>query len=179
MINCSICKFEVSTVMRHALTKNMCPACGSALLGDFHMQRLNLIKEKVSSQSFSKELSHSVIFDLSMFIMSEFFNSSPNRAESHIENDNTKDEEDLLSIREQIKKDIFKDNFPAEDYDGESEDYDGESEESEDPELREIIAALSSGGNDRETDLKNAKLKRLHNESQIIKKDRISVRRIS
>jgi Zn-finger nucleic acid-binding protein len=185
MINCSICKFEVSTKMRHALNKNMCPACGSALLGDFHMQRLNLIREKLSAQDFSRELNQNVIFDLSMFIMSEFFNSSPNRSESLAKEEDSKDSDvdDLASIRRQVERDVFKENFSIKDSELEEEYSDDE-----DPELKDMIAALSYGETDRSLDLKAAKLKRLYNESPIIKeetrptsikRDKISVRRVT
>ncbi len=73
MIVCKNCEFEVNTSMRHSLMKNCCPSCGSALLGDLHSRRLDLMKQRILEQEFSQELNNELIFDLSLFIMSEFF----------------------------------------------------------------------------------------------------------
>lgn len=188
MINCSICKFEVSNKMRHALTRNMCPACGAALLGDFHMQRLNMIREKVSAQDFSKGLDQSVLFDMSLFIMSEFFSSNPNRAATislKDLNESSNDEDDLVKIREQVRRDALaasKNKFikdidtsfddTVEDSFKSEEDLSDDSEESdlEDLEIPEPKT---------EQDLKVAKLKRLYNESPTLSKSGVSVRRVT
>lgn len=183
MISCSICKFEVSNKMRHALTKNMCPACGAALLGDFHMQRLGTIKEKISAQDFSKGLDQSVLFDMSLFIMSEFFPSNPNRAasvtlsESGGEED---DDSDLEKIREQVRRDALAKSSSAknsvfdnafEDLGGDSEDYDSD----EDGDYGEPDIPLPKS----DQDLKVAKLKRLYSESPTLRKSGVSVRRVT
>lgn len=196
MINCSVCKFEVSNKMRHALTKNMCPACGAALLGDFHMQRLNMIREKISVQDFSRNLEQSIIFDMSLFIMSEFFPSSPNRAASLdvVESREPDSESDLEKIREQVRRDAmasarsqvsktsvidrafedFKESLEDPNDFADSEDLD-ESELDESDKYGEPDIPLPKS----EQDLKVAKLKRLYNESPTLRKGGVSVRRIT
>jgi len=176
MINCSICAFEVSNKMRHALTKNMCPACGSALFGDFHMQRLNMIRDKISAQDFSLKMDKALIFDISLFIMSEFFNSSPNRAasaglvkefaeEAEIESGDIEnlDKNDLLSIRDQVRREVSDMSETLDDLPSDSENYN-----------EDILLTPKS-----EQDLKVAKLKRIYNESTIARKSGTSVRRIT
>lgn len=175
MINCSICAFEVSNKMRHALTKNMCPACGSALFGDFHMQRLNMIRDKVSAQDFSLKMDKSLIFDISLFIMSEFFNSSPNRSasagsikeleEEIAEEDKIKNlnKDDLSFIRDQVRREVSDMSEVLDDLPSEDETYN-----------EDMLLAPKS-----EQDLKVAKLKRIYNESPIAKKSGTSVRRIT
>lgn len=187
MINCSICKFEVSNKMRHALTKNMCPACGAALLGDFHMQRLNMIKEKISTQDFSKGLEQSVIFDMSLYIMSEFFPSNPNRAVVARETELTTEtseiyhedgDDELDKIREQVRRDalaasrrsVSNSNSVIDEMEDLDEEPDLEEEILEDSEIPTPTS---------EQDLKVAKLKRLYNESPTLRKTGVSVRRVT
>jgi Zn-finger nucleic acid-binding protein len=81
MIYCKKCSFEVKASMRHAIRKNFCPACGNALLGDFQMGKIALIKEKILAQEFSKDLNSDLIFDLSLFIVSEFTKNTTSKAE--------------------------------------------------------------------------------------------------
>lgn len=194
MINCAVCKFEVSNKMRHALTKNMCPACGSALLGDFHMQRLNMIKEKISLQDFSRGLELSVIFDMSLFIMSEFFPSSPNRAATGVmqatvhsltnESEDSDGAKELERIREQVRRDaliagnrrVFQKTDELLDNDLDEESSNNEEVEYDDGFLfnESDIPAPKS-----EQDLKVAKLKRLYSESPTLTKSGVSVRRVT
>jgi len=185
MISCAICKFEVSNKMRHALSKNMCPACGHALLGDFHMQRLNMIKEKLSTQEFSKSLEQSIIFDLSLFIMSEFFPSNPNRSVvlEGTASDSDDSISDLEKIREQVRRDALASakvrvsGRPVADSafggmdDSAGNDYDSEDEEVYDE--ADIPAPKT------EQDLKVAKLKRIYSESPTLNKSGVSVRRVT
>ncbi len=169
--------------MRHALTKNMCPACGAALLGDFHMQRLGTIRDKISAQDFSRGLDQSVLFDMSLFIMSEFFPSNPNRAVSVgiSEVEEEESESDLEKIREQVRRDalaLSRSNAPPAsvldtEFD-ESEDSD-EYESDEDSQYGEPDIPLSRSSQD----LKVAKLKRLYNESPTLRKSGVSVRRVT
>jgi hypothetical protein len=182
MINCAACKFEVSNKMRHALTKNMCPACGSALLGDFHMQRLGTIREKISLQEFSRGLDQSVIFDMSLFIMSEFFPSTPNRAVAAIasEIEDQASDLDLEKIREQVRRDALARSSARK-----RPELDTEVEESEELDEYESGEDESEYGEPdiplpkSEQDLKVAKLKRLYNESPTLRKGGVSVRRIT
>lgn len=78
--------------MRHAIRKNFCPACGYALFGDFQMGKISLIKEKILSQEFSKDLSSDLIFDISLFIVSEF-TSSPASQEQRADSSEVHEEE--------------------------------------------------------------------------------------
>lgn len=73
MIDCRKCKFSVQQSMRHALSNNCCPACGSALLGEVHSRRLSLFKNKLSNQAFSSKLDSDDIFDIALFMLVEFF----------------------------------------------------------------------------------------------------------
>jgi len=104
MIKCPICEFEVSSKMRHALNKNMCPSCGSPLMGDLHTRRLQNIKQKILEQDFGQKLDNDVLFDLSLFILSEFFKSKPERIKIK---ENT-EEDDLKAIREEVENEVVK-----------------------------------------------------------------------
>ena len=129
MIFCKKCEFEVNNGMRHSLVKNCCPCCGSALLGDLHMRRLELMKRKILEQEFSHELSTELVFDISLFMLSEFFPSAPEADEVDETADETADveepvvmeyaEEDYDSIRDEIRNEILKDmdDNPLEDTD--------------------------------------------------------------
>ena len=77
MIFCKNCEFEVNNSMRHSLMRNCCPSCGAALLGDVYMRRLELLKQRILEQEFSNGLDNDLIFDLSLFMLSEFFPSKP------------------------------------------------------------------------------------------------------
>jgi len=185
MISCAICKFEVSNKMRHALLKNMCPACGHALLGDFHMQRLNMIKQKISAQEFSGSIDQSIIFELSLFIMSEFFPSNPNRAVTSEDAVSESDDStsDLEKIRDQVRRDalasakikpakVININSAFEDMD-DSADADYDSEDDNPYDESDIPTPKT------EQDLKVAKLKRIYNDSPNLNKSGISVRRVN
>jgi len=189
MINCSVCKFKVSNEMRHALTKNMCPACGAALLGDFHMQRLNMIKEKIMGQGFSLDLKQSIIFDISLFIMTEFFQSSPNRASAaeevyadaarNLGSPVSEDDYNLEIIREQVRRDAVlanKNKSPAAILSSEDDEslVDDDLDSFEDDSFEDTDAPIPRS----EQDLKVAKLKRLYNESPTLIKSGVSVRRV-
>ncbi len=113
MIFCRKCTFEVKTSMRHAIRKNFCPACGHALFGDFQMGKISLIKEKILAQEFSKDLSSDLIFDISLFIVSEFTSSSASKQAvdseeavetSDIEVETSGVEEDMETPPSQVKR---------------------------------------------------------------------------
>lgn len=178
MIACATCKFEVSNKMRHALTKNMCPACGSALLGDFHMQRLSSIREKLLAQEFCRQIDQSLIFDISMFIMSEFFPSKPQRTPiSEVED--TQEDEDISSIREQVRREILSKASIDEELDDHSEVEEDEPEEDEADDDIDMEIRSSGSKPVSDQDLKVAKLKRIYNESPTLRKTGVSVRRIT
>lgn len=181
MISCAICKFEVSNKMRHALSKNMCPACGSALLGDFHMQRLNMIKEKISTQDFAKSIDQSIVFDLSLFIMSEFFPSSPNRAATLEESASDAGDSisDLEKIREQVRRDALASAKISPSRKSNIDSPFDEMNESEDTDYDPDIVDTYGDAPKTEQDLKVAKLKRIYSESPTLNKSGVSVRRVT
>ena len=119
MIECRSCDFVVAQKMRHALISNVCPSCGSALLGEVHRSRLNLFKQKLSNQSFSSKLSSDDIFDISLFMLVEFFPPINDQANDDDDGSSEKNEAEELGetggeetyedIREQVREQILKD----------------------------------------------------------------------
>jgi len=73
MINCRKCSFIVDSGMRHSLVNNCCPACGAALLGDVFSRRLDLFKQRILEQEFSHGLNSDKVFDIALFMLTEFF----------------------------------------------------------------------------------------------------------
>ena len=154
MIICKRCAFEVADTMRHSLINNCCPSCGAALLGDLHMQRLRLLRERVLEQSFSQNLDDSLIFDMTLFMLTEFF---PERSE-------TSSEEVLSDIvkagkSQPLSKDADSNDTPpiAE------EDY-----ESIRSEVRtEMMSKMDSEVESSDLDLKVARLKRIAKEKAV------------
>tara|TARA_B100000131_G_scaffold322863_1_gene378450 strand:- start:4703 stop:5188 length:486 start_codon:yes stop_codon:yes gene_type:complete len=158
MIICKQCGFEVNSTMRHSLTKNTCPSCGGVLLGDLHTRRMNILKQKLMEQDFASELNSDLIFDISMFMLTEFFPSKPGASsdseadeEGSLE-DGVLEVEDLLvedkgfsEIREEIRSQVFTEI--------EDEDY------------------------NEEVDMKVARLKRIAKESTVLRKPGVTVRR--
>jgi hypothetical protein len=149
--------------MRHSLTKNICPSCGGSLLGDLHTRRLGILKQKIMAQDFSESLNEDLLFDISFFILTEFFpflhinkstesdtdESSAAKGDADVSGDDlvavekSLDSEDFDSIRNQIREEAMKD-------------------------LDEI---------DEGTDLKVARLKRIAKESPMLNKAGVRVRR--
>ena len=78
MINCRQCDFLIKNSMRHALINNCCPACGAAVLGETHTQRMRMFKQRLLQQEFAQNLSDDLVFDMTLFMLLEF---SPIRAE--------------------------------------------------------------------------------------------------
>ena len=112
--------------MRHAITNNCCPACGSALLGEVHKRRLDIFKNKVTNQPFSKKLDSDDIFDIALFMLVEFFppTHEPKPSKESSDNDSTEleaqepDEQDVAQaeeepeesyedIREQVRREMI------------------------------------------------------------------------
>ena len=120
MIVCKNCEFNVDNSMRHSLVKNCCPCCGSALLGDLHTRRLGLMKQRILEQEFSQQLNNDLIFDISLFMMSEFFpvnidvvNNDEEVVDEEVVDEEVVDE-DYDSIREEIRSEALTkiDGFP-------------------------------------------------------------------
>ena len=154
MIDCRKCGFSIKASMRHALVENCCPACGSAIMGDTHTQRMRLMKQRLMSQEFSQALSDELIFDISLFMLLEFTpissgddeDSESTEAQENKENSTTEDSDDYEKIRDEIRE--------------------------------EVLAKTPDSPEELEEDLKIARLKRLAKESKI-KKSGTAVRRIS
>ena len=153
MIDCRKCGFSIKASMRHALVENCCPACGSAIMGDTHTQRMRLMKQRLMSQEFSQALSDELIFDISLFMLLEFApissgddeGSESTEAQENQENSTTEDSDDYEKIRDEIRE--------------------------------EVMAKAPDSPEELEEDLKIARLKRLAKESKI-KKSGTAVRRI-
>jgi len=112
MIFCKNCEFEVNNSMRHSLMRNCCPSCGAALLGDVYMRRLELLKQRILEQEFSNGLNNDLIFDLSLFMLSEFFPSKPavEAGEESVEEPvvmEAASEENYESIREEVRAEML------------------------------------------------------------------------
>ena len=159
MIECRRCKFEVLDGMRYSLVKNCCPSCGQALLGEVYVQRLSFLSDKIKAQSFASGLDSDMIFDMSMFVLSEFF--LPKDAP---ENGGSVADEDAATNGDEAGE-------PA------ADSSEAKSESLED--IREQIRdeALDSSF-DGDEDLKIARLKRLANESKSLRKPGALVRRV-
>lgn len=106
MLNCSKCNFKISRKMKHAVRSNICPSCGHALLGEFHKIRMKEITSKLNSLEFvsvsvKKESLDDFLFDMSLFIMNEYFPSkvAPGAGDDVIETGE-------VDIREQVLQDM-------------------------------------------------------------------------
>ena len=103
MIDCRKCNFSVSPTMRHALTENCCPACGSSLLGDVHIGRLNLFRQKVINQEFASGLKSDVIFDIALFMLMEFSPPSPpSTVEAPVEGEDSEGDSDPAAEKDTL-----------------------------------------------------------------------------
>ena len=70
MINCRQCDFLIKNSMRHALINNCCPACGAAVLGETHTQRMRMFKQRLLQQEFAQSLSDDLVFDICLLYTS-------------------------------------------------------------------------------------------------------------
>jgi hypothetical protein len=158
MIECKRCKFEVSNGMRYSLVNNCCPSCGQALLGEAYMQRLSFLSEKIRNQDFANGLPKDIIFDMSLFILSEYFIS----------------EEPVAPVASAVPEP----DPPAE----ATEDDVADSQESEsdirDQVRAEALDLIPELSKEEDDDLRVARLKRLANESKAVRKAGASVRRV-
>jgi len=169
MIKCPMCEFEVSSKMRHALNKNMCPSCGSPLMGDLHTRRLQNIKQKILEQDFGQKLDSDTLFDLSLFILSEFFRSKPERAKIKEADDN--EDDDLRKIREEVEAEVLPKL--------EGSEFSEEDSDIDDPDFDESEWDGSATVISKEVDLKVQKLKNAYKNSGVLNKNPgFSVRRV-
>jgi len=145
MIVCKNCEFNVDNSMRHSLVKNCCPCCGSALLGDLHTRRLGLMKQRILEQEFSQQLNNDLIFDISLFMMSEFF---------PVNIDVVNNDEEVVD-EEVVDEEVVDEEVVDEDYDSIRE------------EIRsEALTKIDGFPEDSDADLKVARLKRIAKESK-------------
>jgi hypothetical protein len=111
MINCRQCDFLIKNSMRHALVNNCCPACGAAVLGETHTQRMRMFKKRLLQQEFAQNLSDDLVFDITLFMLLEFSPIKPEKDDDS-EGTNTGDtsefaEDDYEQIREEIREEVL------------------------------------------------------------------------
>lgn len=104
MLNCSKCNFKISRKMKYAVRSNICPSCGHSLLGEFHKVRMKEITAKLNSLEFipasvKKESLDDFLFDMSLFIMNEYFPSKVSAGPADVVSEE-------LDIREQVLQDM-------------------------------------------------------------------------
>jgi hypothetical protein len=143
MINCRKCSFVVDAGMRHSLVKNCCPSCGSALLGDVYARRLDLFKQRVLEQEFSHGLDDDKIFDVALFMLTEFFPVSNDNEGEQEEGEPLDEGEPSADLKEISYEDIRS-------------------------EVRtEVLSDLDEDPESLDLDLKVARLKRLAKEKSV------------
>ena len=156
MIDCRKCGFSIEASMRHALVKNCCPACGSAILGEIQVQRLRLFKQRLLQQEFSQDISDDLIFDITLFMLLEF---SPIAKSEDEEPDAPSEPEVPLDLKEE-------------------ETEEGDYEKIRDQIREEVMANVPDAPEDADEDLKIARLKRIAKESKV-RLSGTSVRRLN
>ena len=159
MINCRQCDFLIKNSMRHALINNCCPACGAAVLGETHTQRMRMFKQRLLQQEFAQNLSDDLVFDMTLFMLLEF---SPVRVEK-------KDDSEGTNTGDTSE---FVEDDGAED-DGAEDDY----EKIRDEIREEVLTRPEGSDEDSDEDLKIARLKRLAKDGAV-KRPGASVRRL-
>lgn len=170
MIICKRCEFEVDASMRHSLVKNCCPSCGAALLGDLYMRRFQLLKEKILEQEFSQELSSDLIFDVTLFMLTEFFPGKPQEGDV---------QEDDVQEGDVQEGDVQEDALQRTVLYEETEDSAAESYNNIRDEVRsEMLSKMADDIGDADTDLKVARLKRIAKE-KAVNSPGATVRRVS
>jgi len=159
MIECRKCNFSVQQSMRHAITNNCCPACGSALLGEVHKRRLDIFKNKVTNQPFSSKLDSDDIFDIALFMLIEFFPPSLDvEKEEASEPEEESGEEKVARVSAEVAK-------------REKEEEDSESYEDIREQVRKEMISSSADltAEEMDEDLRIQRLKRIAKENRINK----------
>ena len=144
MIDCKACGFVVNPAMRHSLVRNCCPSCGGALFGDMHKRRLDLFKQRLSGQEFAQSLSDSLIFDIALFMLTEF---CPPEDKS----DSLSEEGEEPSDSEGLQPDAEEDSY----------------EKIRDAVRSEVMSDIDSENIDSDLDMKVARLKRIAKEKPV------------
>jgi hypothetical protein len=140
--------------MRHALINNCCPACGAAVLGETHTQRMRMFKQRLLQQEFAQNLSDDLVFDMTLFMLLEF---SPIKSEKDDDSENT----NTGDTAEFVEDDSAEDDY----------------EKIRDEIREEVLSRPEELGEDLDEDLKIARLKRLAKEGAV-KRPGASVRRL-
>jgi hypothetical protein len=70
-MKCNKCNFLVPANMRFCLMKNMCPSCGSPLFSNTDANHISMLQNRISAQSFGKEIDEVQRYDLALFIFNE------------------------------------------------------------------------------------------------------------
>jgi len=153
---CKGCNHEVSSDMRYCLMRNVCPSCGDALFKDSEVQRISLIKSKILGQGFAQEFSEEDVFDISIFILSEFSHEDTVYKEEVGADNPNSDNASLEDIRAEVVSELGSEALSELD----NNDDDDVLSELEDEELR------------------IARLKRIAKETPALKKGGAVVRRV-
>ena len=161
MINCRQCDFLIKNSMRHSLINNCCPACGAAVLGETHTQRMRMFKQRLLQQEFAQSLSDDLVFDITLFMLLEF---SP-----------IKPEKDDAS--EGTGADDASEGTGADDAADTEEAAELEYEKIRDEIREEVLSRPEESEGDLDEDLKIARLKRLAKEGTA-RRPGASVRRL-
>lgn len=148
MIDCKACGFVVNPAMRHSLVRNCCPSCGGALFGDMHKRRLDLFKQRLSGQEFAQALSDSLIFDIALFMLTEF---CPTEDKTEDKPDSLIEEGEAAAENEGPQSDVEEDSY----------------EKIRDAVRSEIMSDLDPENIDSDLDMKVARLKRIAKEKPI------------
>lgn len=167
MIECRKCNFAVQQSMRHAITNNCCPACGSALLGEVHKRRLDIFKNKVTNQPFSSKLDSDDIFDIALFMLVEFFPPSlDDKKQEASEPDEESGEEKVARVSAEVAE-------------REKEEEGSESYEDIREQVRKEMVSSSADltAEEMDEDLRIQRLKRMAKENRI-NKPGATVRRV-
>jgi len=154
MINCRQCDFLIKNSMRHALINNCCPACGAAVLGETHTQRMRMFKQRLLQQEFAQNLSDDLVFDMTLFMLLEF---SPIKSEKDDDSENT----NTGDTAEFVEDDSAEDDY----------------EKIRDEIREEVLSRSEELEEDLDEDLKIARLKRLAKDGAV-KRPGASVRRL-
>ena len=140
MINCRKCDFHVIGSMRHALVENCCPSCGAAILGNVHTQRLRLLKQRLIEQEFAQSLGNELVFDISLFMLLEFFPTDLEEKRVDAEEEKRVDAEEGSETYAEIRSEV----------------------------REEMLSKMEDDLEDIDEDLKVARLKRLAKESRLL-----------
>ncbi len=73
-MNCKNCKFVISSNMKFALMKNICPSCGTALFSEVEQNELSVLQSRINKEDFANNMDKSSVYDVALFIFNEIRN---------------------------------------------------------------------------------------------------------